>query len=87
MTSTYHLEGRLGSGTGIFTRALLEHPTWNKRIKWLKAVEPSAGMREIFSKTVNDDRVSLSEGYFDATGVEDGWADLVVIAQVLFFSL
>jgi phospholipid N-methyltransferase len=87
ITSTSHLEDRLGSGTGIFTRALLEHPTWNKRIKWLKAVEPSEGMRETFSKTVNDDRVSLSEGYFDATGVEDGWADLVVIAQVPYFSL
>ena len=42
-------------------------------------------MREIFSKAVNDDRISLSEGYFDTTGVEDGWADLVVIAQVLYF--
>lgn len=39
-------------------------------------------MREVFSKTVKDDRISISEGYFDATGVEDGWADLVVIAQV-----
>ena len=87
ITSTSHLEDRLGSGTGIFTRALLEHPTWNKRIKWLKAVEPSEGMRETFSKTVNDDRISLSEGSFDATGVEDGWADLVVIAQVPYISL
>jgi phospholipid N-methyltransferase len=87
ITSKSHLEDRLGSGTGIFTRALLEHPTWNKRIKRLKAVEPSEGMRETFSKTVNDDRISLSEGYFDVTGVEDGWADLVVIAQVPYLSL
>lgn len=50
-------------------------------------MEPSEGMRETFSKTVNDDRVSLSEGYFDATGVEDGWADLVVIARVSCFFL
>ena len=89
ITSTSHWdsEDRLGSGTRIFTKALLKHPTWNKRIKWLRAVEPSEGMRETFSKTVNDDRVSLSEGYFDATGVEDGWADLVVIAQVSYFFL
>lgn len=39
-------------------------------------------MREVFSKTVKDDRVSVSEGFFHETGVEDGWADLVVIAQV-----
>jgi phospholipid N-methyltransferase len=78
---------RLGSGTGIFTRALLAHPTWDKRIKQLKAVEPSEGMRGTFSKLVRDDRIALSEGSFDATGVEDGWADLVVIAQVPCFFL
>lgn len=39
-------------------------------------------MREVFTKTVNDQRVSASEGTFDTTGVEDGWADLVIIAQV-----
>ncbi|KAF8964667.1 S-adenosyl-L-methionine-dependent methyltransferase [Flammula alnicola] len=71
----------IGSGTGIFTRALLSDPKWNSLIRQLKAVEPSEGMREVFSRTVKDDRISLSEGYFDATGVEDGWADLVVIAQ------
>ncbi len=31
---------------------------------------------------MKDDRISIAEGYFDATGIERGWADLVVIAQV-----
>jgi hypothetical protein len=39
-------------------------------------------MREVFSKTVKDERVTLLEGSFDNTGIENGWADLVVIAQV-----
>jgi hypothetical protein len=39
-------------------------------------------MRSVFSKSVNDERVKVSDGTFDTTGVEDGWADLVVIAQV-----
>ncbi|KAF8910963.1 methyltransferase type 11 [Gymnopilus junonius] len=71
----------IGSGTGIFTRALLADPKWNSLIRALRAFEPSEGMREVFSKTVKDSRVSVSEGYFDATGVEDGWADLVIVAQ------
>ncbi|PPQ83350.1 hypothetical protein CVT25_003989 [Psilocybe cyanescens] len=71
----------IGSGTGIFTRAIFADPKWNPLIKELKAREPSAGMREVFSRTIKDDRVSVSEGYFHDTGVDDGWADLVVIAQ------
>jgi hypothetical protein len=39
-------------------------------------------MRDVFSKTVVDKRVSTSEGTFEQTGIEDGWADLVVVAQV-----
>jgi hypothetical protein len=39
-------------------------------------------MRSQFSKSVTDPRVILSEGTFDHTGVEDGWADLIVVAQV-----
>jgi hypothetical protein len=50
----------------------------------LKAIEPSEGMRDVFSKTVKDDRVTVAEGGFDNTGIEDGWADLIVIAQVRF---
>ncbi|KAI8998570.1 S-adenosyl-L-methionine-dependent methyltransferase [Trametes punicea] len=71
----------LGAGTGIFTRALLAHPDWSDAIKELRAVEPSEGMRDVFTKTVTDPRVSVREGTFDTTGIEDGWADLVVIAQ------
>lgn len=41
-------------------------------------------MRQVFIKTVSDEhgRVSISEGTFQETHVEDGWADLVVVAQV-----
>lgn len=73
---------RIGSGTGIFTRALLAHPDWSSSVGHLKALEPSEGMRDLFSKTIKDDRVTTAEGSFDHTDVEDGWADLVVIAQV-----
>ena len=45
-------------------------------------MEPSQGMRDAFARTVKDDRIVVSEGAFDATGVKDNWADLVVIAQV-----
>ena len=78
-SSSFH---RIGAGTGIFTRALLAHPDWAGAIAELRAVEPSAGMREVFSKSVTDPRVSVREGTFDTTGIEDGWADVVVIAQV-----
>ncbi|GLB34909.1 putative methyltransferase [Lyophyllum shimeji] len=71
----------IGAGTGIFTRALLAHPEWASSINQIKAVEPSAGMREVFSKTVRDERVAIDNGTFENSGVEDGWADLVVIAQ------
>ncbi|EIW85150.1 S-adenosyl-L-methionine-dependent methyltransferase [Coniophora puteana RWD-64-598 SS2] len=71
----------IGSGTGIFTRALLAHPSWTTSISELRAIEPSDGMREVFSKTVTDSRVIVQNGTFDTTGVEDSWADLIVIAQ------
>ena len=74
---------RIGAGTGIFTRALLAHPDWaGTAVAQLRAIEPSAGMREQFARTVRDARVSVAEGTFDDTHIEDGWADLVVIAQV-----
>ncbi|KAJ7343462.1 S-adenosyl-L-methionine-dependent methyltransferase [Mycena albidolilacea] len=73
----------IGAGSGIFTRAFLAHPEWTSAFKELKAFEPSEGMRQVFSKTVSDeqDRVSIAYGTFQETDVEDGWADLVVIAQ------
>ena len=55
-------------------------------MKELRAVEPSAGMRDQFIKSVKDPRVSIREGTFDNTGIEDGWADLIVIAQVSLLS-
>jgi hypothetical protein len=75
---------RIGSGTGIFTRALLAHPEWTSSVGQLKAIEPSRGMRDVFSKTVTDDRVTIAEGSFDATNIQDGWADIIIIAQVSF---
>lgn len=71
----------IGAGTGIFTRVLLTHPEWATSIGALRAIEPSVGMRDFWTKTVNDDRATIVEGTFDSTGVEDGWADLIVIAQ------
>jgi hypothetical protein len=78
----YHAVNRIGAGTGIFTRALLAHPEWASSVRGLKAIEPSQGMREVFTEAVRDHRVATFEGTFDKTGVEDGWADLVVVAQV-----
>ncbi|KAI5117441.1 hypothetical protein M0805_007011 [Coniferiporia weirii] len=70
----------IGCGSGIFTRALLAHPEWSPSISELKCVDPNEGMRAVFSETVNDPRVSLSEGTFEDTGVPDGWADLILVA-------
>ncbi|KAK1236523.1 hypothetical protein PQX77_000216 [Marasmius sp. AFHP31] len=71
----------IGAGTGIFTRALTAHPDWKDNLKNLKAIEPSSGMRDVFSQSVKHDRVTVHEGTFDTTGVEDGWADIIIIAQ------
>jgi hypothetical protein len=68
---------------GIFTRALLADPNWNTRIRELRAIEPSEGIRDVFSSlTIKDDRIALSNGVFQATGVEEEWADIVIVAQV-----
>ncbi|KAF7976706.1 hypothetical protein HWV62_5869 [Athelia sp. TMB] len=71
----------IGSGTGIFTRALLAHPAWASALGSLRAAEPSAGMRAVFARTVTDARVSVAEGSFDATGAPDAWADAIIVAQ------
>ena len=39
-------------------------------------------MRAVFAEKTKDDRVTVAEGTFDRVDAEDGWADLVVIAQV-----
>ena len=36
----------------------------------------------MFTEKTIDDRVTVAEGTFESVDVEDGWADLVVIAQV-----
>ena len=45
-------------------------------------MEPSEGLRSTFQEAIKDSRVTLADGTFDQTGVEDGWADVIVIAQV-----
>ncbi|KAJ6584282.1 S-adenosyl-L-methionine-dependent methyltransferase [Mycena sp. CBHHK59/15] len=76
----------IGPGTGLFTRALLAHPEWSS-VRCLRAVEPSEGMREVFLKYTTDDRVLLSEGTFNTTGIESGWADLLAVAQAFHWCL
>ncbi|KAG5650771.1 hypothetical protein H0H81_011110 [Sphagnurus paluster] len=71
----------IGAGTGIFTRALLSHPQWATKIKQIKAVEPAPGMRNVLRKTIADERVTVDDGTFENTGVDDHWADMVLIAQ------
>lgn len=39
-------------------------------------------MLKVFRENINDPRVTAAEGTFDSTAVEDGWADLIVIATV-----
>jgi hypothetical protein len=74
---------RIGAGTGIFTRALLSHPVWDTAVAKLEAVDPSLGMREMFTKSLGGDaRVSCKEGTFAETGLPTGWADVVFVAQV-----
>ncbi|KAG2112857.1 S-adenosyl-L-methionine-dependent methyltransferase [Suillus clintonianus] len=77
----------IGAGTGIFTRALLTHPDWATSIGTLKAIEPSDGMRDFWTKSVKDNRCTIINGTFDDTGVEDGWADLIIIAQAFHWCL
>ena len=39
----------------------------------------------MFAEKTEDDRVTVAEGTFEKVDAEDGWADLVVIAQVSSF--
>jgi len=80
-TYNQHRLRRLGSGTGIFTRALLAHEKFSQSISSLTAVEPSDGMRQVFSKQNNDPRVVTIPGTFENTGLDDNLADFVVVAQ------
>jgi SAM-dependent methyltransferase len=44
-------------------------------------------MRDFWTKTVIDSRCTIVKGTFDDTGVEDGWADIIIIAQVSSIAL
>jgi len=63
----------LGSGTGKFTRALAALGA--ARV----AVEPTAGMRAVFARTVPD--VPVLDGTAEAIPLPDAFADAVVSAQ------
>lgn len=39
-------------------------------------------MRDTFNAKTEDDRVSIQDGTFQQTNLPDGWADMVIIAQV-----
>lgn len=74
----------IGSGTGIFTRALLGSTT--NEIKKLIAAEPSQGMRETCRGSLTEDLVqgrdvAVVEGTFESIDAEDNSYDLVIIAQ------
>ncbi|KAG8754395.1 hypothetical protein FRC12_011200 [Ceratobasidium sp. 428] len=71
----------LGSGTGLFTRALLAHSVFGPAVGELRAIEPSEGMRQALEERTKDSRAKSLAGDFLNSGVEDGWADLVVVAQ------
>ena len=76
--------GRLGAGTGIFTRLLLTRPNIAK----VTAVEPAEGMRAGFRDKVLNGRpadalpkVDVVEGIFTDIPAPSGSVDLVVAAQ------
>ena len=60
----------------------MAHPDWCNSLASLHAIDPNEGMRSVFASTVNDPRVKLTDGTFDNTGVEDGFAHIVVMAAV-----
>ncbi|KIJ68917.1 hypothetical protein HYDPIDRAFT_164645 [Hydnomerulius pinastri MD-312] len=72
----------IGAGTGLFTRAFLADVDGETKIASWKAIEPSAGMREVFGQKNTYDFVTIADGTFDTIpSIKDGWADLVIIAQ------
>jgi len=75
----------IGCGSGLFTTALLEQ--WSDSIETLKCYDPNEGMLKVFRENIKDPRVSTSEGTFDSTDAEDGWADLIVIATAFHWCL
>jgi ubiquinone/menaquinone biosynthesis C-methylase UbiE len=76
-----------GSGTGIFTRSMIQHLNLKNTLADILCVEPAAGMRLGFqnSSTAKELRSNLTlrviDGTFDSIDVQDQSVDLVVIAQ------
>ena len=73
---------RIGSGSGILTRNVLDHPLWSTDIAAIQAIEPNEGLRLICSDVVKDPRVTVRDGTFENTGVENGWADVILMASI-----
>lgn len=68
----------LAAGTGIFTELLAAHPDKYETL----AVEPHPQMREVLQMK-DLQGVTVMDGIAtDMVGVENGWADAVVAAQV-----
>jgi len=70
----------MGVGTGLFTRALLADSQWDKAISSLRCIEPLESMRDVFAQSVQDPRVSISDGTFENSDIPDGWADVILAA-------
>jgi SAM-dependent methyltransferase len=66
----------LGSGTGLSTRA------WAGRAREIVGVEPTDRMRA-HARSLGGDGVRYVDGTAEATGLPDGWADVVTCSQSL----
>ena len=67
----------LGSGTGLSTRP------WAERADEVIGVEASPEMREQAEAATSAENVRFVQGYAQATGLEDGTADIVTCSQAL----
>lgn len=70
----------LGSGTGKFSKLLLNEFDENE-LGQLYAVEPSDGMRDGFTKNINDNRAICLKGDFENIPVDNATVDIIIIAQ------
>ncbi|KAJ2915073.1 hypothetical protein MD484_g5333, partial [Candolleomyces efflorescens] len=43
-------------------------------------------MRKSFDKSIQDPRVVTTDGTFDITGIPDGWADVIIVAQAFHWA-
>ncbi|GAA6053034.1 hypothetical protein JCM3770_002393 [Rhodotorula araucariae] len=85
----------LGAGTGLFTRGFVRaaQDQGDARVGRVRAVEPSAGMREGFDRALREEgldkgevKVECVDGTFQDIPAEDGEADLVVVAQAFHWT-